>query len=438
MKVWFFVLILLMASSLVFAQDISAKREQFRQLVADLQKSPDDEALRVRIIQLALTLDPKPATPDAAERSMVRGTAAIKEASSERDFRAAALEFENATLIAPWLANAYYNLAIAQSKAGYYGDAARSLRLYLLAAPEATDAREAKTMMYQMEYKQEKEDATRRVAAWHKQLQEMRHAGLVATNPINMEFVFVAAGTFMMGSEDCGMPTLPEYCHEKPLHRVTIGNGFFLGKYEVTQEQWQKITGKNPSPLKGVDLPVENLSWDDAQEFIRGLNEMDDGATYRLPTDAEWEYACRAGATADDVVDLASIAWYEKNSVDAAHEYGRSHPVGQKRPNAFGLYDMLGNVIEWCEDWSHDNYYEAPADGSAWLRGGEQKFRVQRGGYWGSSAYYLHPWNRSGATPSYHGNPGYGLRLVAVPAAQYFSTLSQHFKTLSGLKSLVR
>lgn len=416
MKVRFFILIFLMASCIAFAQDSSGTREQFSQLLADLQKNPEDEALRVRIIQLALTLNPKPVTPDAAERSMVRGIAAIKEASNERAFRAAALEFKNATLVAPWLANAYYNLAIAQSKAGYYGDAALSLRLYLLAAPEATDAREARAMMYQMEYKQEKEDATRKVATWQKQLQEMRHAGLVATNPINIEFVFVAAGTFMMGSKDCGRPL--QHCDETPLHRVTIGSGFFLGKYEVTQEQWQKITGKNPSPLKGVDLPVENLSWDDAQEFIRDLNEMNDGATYRLPTDAEWEYACRAGTSGDDVADLDSIAWYEKNSTDAAHEYGRTHPVGQKRPNAFGLYDMLGNVIEWCEDWSHGDYDGAPTDGSAWLRGGEQKFRVQRGGYWGSSAYDLRPWWRTGAVPSYHGHPGYGLRLVAVPVIQ--------------------
>lgn len=186
-------------------------------------------------------------------------------------------------------------------------------------------------------------------------------------NSLGMEFVLIPAGSFMMGSEN-GDP------EERPVHRVSISQSFYMGKYEVTQEQWQAVMETNPSHLQGAKLPVDNVSWNDAQEFINKLNEMDIACKYRLPAEAEWEYACRAGTTGDYAGNLDDMAWYLDNS---GHQ---THPVGQKQPNAWGLYDMHGNVWEWCQDWQHQNYNGAPADESAWLSIGKQKERVLRGG----------------------------------------------------------
>jgi formylglycine-generating enzyme required for sulfatase activity len=202
---------------------------------------------------------------------------------------------------------------------------------------------------------------------------------------------------------------------DKPVHRVTISYGFYMGKYEVTQAQWQKVMGNNPSYFKncGDNCPVESVSWDDAREFVKELNQMNDGYTYRLPTEAEWEYACRAGTTEDYAGNRGAMGWYEKNS-----GY-KTHAVGQLPPNAFGLYDMQGNVYEWCEDWYHDSYNGAPTDGSAWLSGGEQKYRVARGGAFDSVV--LRPVDRWSSLYAF--GPGgrsstFGLRLVALARTQ--------------------
>jgi len=162
-----------------------------------------------------------------------------------------------------------------------------------------------------------------------------------------------------------------------------------MGKYEVTQAQWQAVMGSNPSPFKSDPrLPVETVSWEDCQRFCERLNERlagaGQGVRVRLPTEAEWEYACRAGSTGrfcfgDSDGQLGDHAWYDGNSG------GQTHPVGRKKPNAFGLYDMHGNVWEWCEDWYHGSYSGAVDDGSAWTAGGEQTARVLRGGSWNNS-----------------------------------------------------
>jgi formylglycine-generating enzyme required for sulfatase activity len=186
------------------------------------------------------------------------------------------------------------------------------------------------------------------------------------TNSVGIEFVWIPPGSFMMGSET--------YLNEKPAHEVTIKEGFYMGKYVVTQEQWEAVMGNNPSFFKGKNLPVDKVTWDDCIAFIARLNAQKDEYTYRLPSEAEWEYAARAGTTGEYAGYLDEIAWYWK------HLGGRSHPVGCKKPNAFGLYDMYGNVWEWCQDWYHDSYAGAPTDGSAWLTGGEQKYHVVRGG----------------------------------------------------------
>ena len=173
---------------------------------------------------------------------------------------------------------------------------------------------------------------------------------------------------------------------EKPVTRVRISRGFWLGKYEMTQRQWQAVMGNNPSQFKncGENCPVETISWNDLQEFIGRINTGSKGEPYRLPTEAEWEYAARGGTTTHTYAGdlrirrlnaplLDRIAWYIDNSD------WRSHPVGQKAPNPFGLHDMLGNVYEWVEDW-HAEYPggavtdpEGPSSGSA---------RVARGGSW--------------------------------------------------------
>lgn len=211
-------------------------------------------------------------------------------------------------------------------------------------------------------------------------------------NGVNLEMVYVPGGKFMMGGD--------KYDDEKPRHEVTVP-AFYIGKFQVTQAQWKAVMGDKVKPnFKGDDLPMESVSWEDAKEFCKKLTQMTNKA-YRLPTEAEWEYACRAGTTGDYAGKLDEMAWYGDNSgktrIDAlklwnsdSANYGKqltengnqTHPVGEKKPNAFGLYDMHGNVWEWCEDVWHGSYKGAPIDGSAWLSGGDSSRRVVRGGSW--------------------------------------------------------
>ncbi len=183
-----------------------------------------------------------------------------------------------------------------------------------------------------------------------------------------MEFVSVPKGCFQMGSN--------EYNDEKPVHEVCV-DGFWMGKYEVTQGQWQKIMGDNPAGFKkGDKYPVEKVSWEDTQKFITQLNKKS-GKEYRLPTEAEWEYAARAKSSYkySGGDDLNAVAWYDGNSGDS------THPVGQKKANDFGLYDMSGNVWEWCADWYDGKYYaSSPQENPTGPDSGAD--RVLRGGGW--------------------------------------------------------
>lgn len=201
---------------------------------------------------------------------------------------------------------------------------------------------------------------------------------------------------------------------EKPVHGVTITEGFYMAKYEVTQAEWRAVMGNNPSAFKGDNLPVEMVSWTDAYEFIQKLNQMNDGYTYRLPTEAEWEYACRAGTTTNFAFgdslssDQANFWNYPKEELPR-----KTFAVGSFAPNAFGIYDMHGNVRELCEDWYHRTYAAAPTDGSAWLSGGVF-LRVVRGGSWGDApAWSSRSASREGATPDYR-SWAMGFRVVAV------------------------
>ncbi|MBJ7900338.1 MAG: SUMF1/EgtB/PvdO family nonheme iron enzyme [Cyanobacteria bacterium RI_101] len=188
---------------------------------------------------------------------------------------------------------------------------------------------------------------------------------------ITLELVKIPAGNFLMGSN--------EHNNEKPPHQVIIQE-FYLGKYPVTQEQWQAVMGNNPSKFSdNPQNPVEQVSWNDCQEFCQKLSQMTD-KTYRLPSEAEWEYACRAGTQTryyfgDNENQLGDYAWYKRNSAS------KTHPVGQKKPNFWGLYDMHGNVWEWCEDDWNNDYQGAPTDGSVWI-GNYSQNRVIRGGSW--------------------------------------------------------
>ena len=206
------------------------------------------------------------------------------------------------------------------------------------------------------------------------------------TNSIGMEFVLIPAGSFMMGNNwsinyDESFDSLEGYDDdddEIPQHQVIISKPFYLGKYEVTQAQWVAVMGDNPSRFSGRDNPVEQVSWNDVQKFIRRLNEKDGHGRYHLPTEAEWEYAARAGTTSvysfgNDPVSLGRYAWYYGNAVKT------THPVGQKLPNPWGLYDMHGNVWEWVQDWYNWRYYaDAPDSDPKGPPSGS--FRVFRGG----------------------------------------------------------
>jgi formylglycine-generating enzyme required for sulfatase activity len=193
-------------------------------------------------------------------------------------------------------------------------------------------------------------------------------------NSLGMEFVLIPAGTFQMGTKDSDAND-----NEKPVHTVRLTQPLYLGKYEVTQGQWQAVIGNNPSKSTGdPNRPVENVSWGDVQEFSRRPQAREGGAAYRLPTEAEWEYAVRAGTTTrwsfgDDASQLGRYTWYEGNAG------GQTHPVGQLQPNPWGLYDMHGNVWEWVQDW-FGPYMSGTAVDPAGPSSGS--FRVNRGGSW--------------------------------------------------------
>jgi len=217
--------------------------------------------------------------------------------------------------------------------------------------------------------------------------------------------VYVAGDTFTMGctseqGSDC-------YDDEKPSHSVTVGS-FNIGKYEVTQAQWKSVMGSNPSSFKGCDnCPVESVSWNDVQEFIKKLNSLT-GKKYRLPKEAEWEFAARGGNKSRGYQysgsdNLGSVAWYSDNSGS------KTHPVGQKSPNELGIYDMSGNVLEWCADW----FKGYP--GSSGVSDQTNSFRVLRGGGWDDGARYCRVSYRGSYGPGFRSYDDDGFRLVLSP-----------------------
>ena len=231
----------------------------------------------------------------------------------------------------------------------------------------------------------------------------------VIINSIGMEFVLIPGGEFMMGSKLNPQEIASKYGGyadlykvEHPQHNITLSEPIYLQTTEVTQGQWKKVMGANPSYFKdcGDTCPVERVSWDEAHDFIKKLNDMEGEGNYRLPSESEWEYACRSESNTefffgDDAGKLGEYVWYSENS-------GRkTHPVGQKKPNAWGLYDMYGNVYEWVEDDWHGRYDGAADDGSAWIYQPRGSARDIRGGGWVSDAFFCRSAGRRRARPNY-------------------------------------
>jgi len=220
---------------------------------------------------------------------------------------------------------------------------------------------------------------------------------------ISIEMVRVEAGTFTMGAT----PEMKDpYDNEKPTHQVTLTNDYYIGKYEVTQALWQAVMGNNPSSFKGENLPVENVSWKDCQEFLSKLNSIT-GKTFRLPTEAEWEYAARGGKKSQGYQysgssKLSDVAWYEDNSGN------KTHDVGSKQANELGIYDMSGNVWEWCQD-KYGKYSSSSQTNPTGANSGSK--RVIRGGSWEIIDWGCRSSCRYGNTPDERGN-SFGLRLV--------------------------
>jgi formylglycine-generating enzyme required for sulfatase activity len=219
------------------------------------------------------------------------------------------------------------------------------------------------------------------------------------------EMVVVPSGSFLMGTKQDPFSQFGLQSDEQPQHTVSI-RSFSLGKYEVTQEQWFSLMGNLPSYSKGRSLPVEQVSWEDTQEYLKRLSKKT-GKNYRLPSEAEWEFAARAGSKTafsfgEDKELLGQYAWWEGNSQKSIQ------PVGGKLPNNFGLHDMHGNVMEWTQDCWNQNYIAAPTDGSAWVDG-ECSRRVMRGGSWFHPPNHLRSAYRFGGAASLN---SYGFRVA--------------------------
>ena len=220
---------------------------------------------------------------------------------------------------------------------------------------------------------------------------------------VSIDMVKVEAGTFMMGAtSEMKNPDIDE----KPVHQVTLTNDYYMGKYEVTQALWEAVMGSNPSKYKGDNLPVESVSWNDCQEFISRLNSLT-GRKFRLPTEAEWEYAARGGKKSRSYQysgssNISDVAWYDENCGST------TRAVGIKRPNELGIYDMSGNVWEWCHDWysSYSSLSQMNPIGAI-----SGACRVRRGGSWDNSVWYSRSSSRSYDTSDYS-RINLGLRLA--------------------------
>ena len=293
----------------------------------------------------------------------------------------------------------HFHYGKALFKTGNYDDSLSSLTSYLtLVGKDGEYYEEAVTLV--VDAKDEQEDAKLRSS-------ESKHQRTEAAGETEDNMVYIKGGCFDMGNIFGDVRAEGD---EKPVHTVCVDD-FYLGKTEVTQKQWTDIIGYNPAKFKGGNCPVERISWNDVQDFIKKLNKAT-GMNYRLPTEAEWEYAARNGggkekwAGADKESELDEYAWYYSNSARDG-----THAVAGKKPNGLGLYDMMGNVWEWCSDWYDRNYYEnspaknpqGPSDGLT---------RVLRGGCWRSKPNHLRTVDRNDFDPDIKKFATTGFRLA--------------------------
>lgn len=273
----------------------------------------------------------------------------------------------------------------------------KDVRKYFLASDINCDILEVK-LKDKVEAKRKADEEARRIAEEKRQAEER---GEFTVEGVSFKMIRVEGGTFMMGANDGDSEV---YDDERPAHKVTLSS-YSIGETAVTQALWEAVMGNNPSRFKGADRPVERVSWNDCQEFIRKLNEKTK-LHFRLPTEAEWEFAARGGNKSKGYKyagsnDIDSVAWHDGNS-------GNEHPVAQKQPNELGIYDMSGNVYEWCQDWygayssNSQTNPTGPKSGSG---------RVHRGGSWSYRARNCRVSTRSGSAPDGRGNY-LGLRLA--------------------------
>ena len=263
------------------------------------------------------------------------------------------------------------------------------------------EEKKAKRIFLEAPFSAEEAKTTQKELA--KSLGKLMDAKIDLGRGVKLEMVLIPAGKFMMGSPGAEVSRR----ENETQHEVTLTKPIYMGKYEVTQEQWQAVMGNNPSSVKVARLPVNNVSWNDCQDFIGKLNAYTNGG-YRLPTEAEWEYACRAGTTT--VYSFGdNITPKDANFLDS--KLGAPVVVGRYKPNAFGFFDMHGNVLEWCEDWDA-NY---PAEPRTDPKGaGTGKGRMLRGGSFLDNASFTRSSNRIGNSPNERNHAQFGFRLVRI------------------------
>ena len=350
-------------AAVAFAQ---APRAQLQQLVEQLQKAPDDDALRARVMRLGQNVRPVPALPDDANEALGRARILYETAKKPADYLDAAREYEKVIAAAPWGVNFYSDICMIYQKAGKYSEAKRHCDFALAGAADPALVAELKQRLAGLKL-------------------AIERFGSSDCNDCP-EMVSIPAGRYRMGGT----------------REITFARPFAVSKTEVTFAQWDACAAEGGCRHKPDDAgwgrgnqQVMNVNWDDAKQYVAWLSKKT-GKPYRLLTEAEWEYAARAGTTTayywgNSDADICQYASVDKGRPGCGT--GRPGPVGSRKPNAWGLYDMSGNVAEWVEDCWNDGIDSMPGDGAARMTGDCAR-RVLRGGSWGNLPVYARSANR--------------------------------------------
>jgi len=372
-------------------------------LKAAVEKTPDDATVRRRLVETYLIdLD----MPIEAAKHLGEGLdAALRKNVSLAAKDASQLADADFLALGQWYRSLVARTAARAAKTRLLTRARDNLTMYLEVHKAEDSARQgaAKTL------KGVEAELAQFAASLAAKGDKLRTLTLTLGRGVTMKLIRIEAGKFLMGTSK----TSDRYKRSRPQHEVTISMPFYMGMTEVTQAQYVAITGKNPSSFIGPRNPVNSVSWNEAVAFCTALSRKC-RKTVRLPTEAQWEYACRAGTTTsfsfgNSLKDLAAYGWYRDNS-------GRkTHPVAQAKPNAFGLYDMHGNVKEWCSDWYIDSYADAGSRDPTGPKSGDG--RVIRDGSWSGYADYLRAAGRGGDAPSVH-DGRFGFRVMVVYRAR--------------------